>query len=78
MAIPGKKDATVPQWGVDSSGRTTVSITLRKGYDEEKCVDENGHHVVFKKTFRREESRMVEVASETIQIELESSSSDEG
>ena len=71
MAIPSKKDAIVPQWGVDASGRTTVSITLRKGYDEEACVDENGHHVVFKITFRREEDRMVEVASETIQIELE-------
>ena len=71
MAIPGNKDATVPQWGVDASGRTTVSITLRKGYDEEACVDENGHHVVFKTTFRREEDRMVEVTSETIQIELE-------
>ena len=72
MAVPGKKDATLPEWGVDASGRTTVSITLRKGYDEEDCVDENGHHVVYKMTFRREEGRMVEVASETIPIELES------
>ena len=68
MVIPDDKDATSPQWGVDENGQTTVSLTIRKGYDEDDCVDERGNPVVFKKTFRRAEDRMVEVASETIPI----------
>ena len=66
MVIPDDKDATAPRWGVDEHGQTTVSLTIRKGYDD--CVDECGNPVVFKKTFRRAEDRMVEVASETIPI----------
>lgn len=68
LVIPDDKVATSPQWGVDENGQTTVSLTIRQGYDEDDCVDERGDPVVFKKTFRREEDRMVEVASETIPI----------
>ena len=66
MVIPDDKDATAPRWGVDEHGQTTVSLTIRKGYDD--CLDECGNPVVFKKTFLRAEGRMVEVASETIPI----------
>lgn len=73
MSIPDDKDATDPEWGIDEDGRTTVSLTVRDGYCEDDCVDENGDPVIFKKTFRREEGRMVEVASETIRIDNNSS-----
>ena len=68
MVIPDDMEATLPQWGVDENGQTTVSLTIKKGYDEDDCVDESGGPVVLKKTFRREEDRMVEVASETMSI----------
>ena len=73
MSIPDDKDATDPEWGIDEDGRTTVSLTVRDGYYEDDCVDENGDPVIFKKTFRREEGRMVEVTSETIRIDNNSS-----
>ena len=71
MVIPDDKDATAPRWGVDEHGQTTVSLTIKKGYDD--CLDECGNPVVFKKTFRRAEDRMVEVASETIPIRTDNS-----
>ena len=70
MVIPDYQNDTSPQWGVDENGQTTVSLTIRQGYDEDDCVDESGNPVVYKKTFRREESRMVEVASETIPTDM--------
>ena len=75
MVVPGSKQISEPEWDTDQNGQTTVTLTVKK--DDTDCVDENGDPVVFIKTFRREEGRMVEVASETIPAESDSCSSDE-
>ena len=77
IGIPDRRDATTPEWGVDQDGRTIVSLTVRKGHEKDKSVDENGDLAVFKTIFRREEDRMVVVASEAIPLRTDSSSSDE-
>ena len=75
MVVPGTKQISKPKWDTDQNGQTTVTLTVKK--DDTDCVDENGDPVVFIKTFRREEGRMVEVASETRPAESDSCSSDE-
>ena len=77
IGIPDNRDATTPEWGEDQDGRTIVSLTVRKGHDKDKSVDENGDLAVFKTIFRREEDRMAVVASEAIPLRTDSSSSDE-
>ena len=74
MVVPRGQQISGPDWDTDLDGRTTVTLTV-KGCDEDS-VDENGDPVVFVKTFRREETRMVEVASKTIPAELSSDEED--
>ena len=77
IGIPDNRDATTPEWGMDQDGRTIVSLTVRKGHEKDKSVDENGDLAVFRVIFRREEDRMVVVASEAVPLRTDSSSSDD-
>ena len=77
IGIPDRRDSATPEWGMDQDGRTIVSLTVRKGYDKDESVDENGNFVVFRMIFRREEDRMAVMASEAIPLRTDSSSSDE-
>ncbi len=75
MAIPDSMySVELPEWYSDRDGRTTVTLTVTKDYDEDNCVDENGYPIVFKTTMRREKDRMVEVACEAIPTERTSPS----
>lgn len=75
MVIPDDMySVEFPEWYSDQDGRTTVTLTITKDYNEDNCVDENGYPVVLKTTMRREKDRMVEVACEAIPAEKTSPS----